>query len=286
MTNPSLPANRETLLQRLQDLDSVQPLPASALALLNACQNPNGQVDEVISIIETEPAIAARILAVANSPLYGYSRQITTIGHAVVILGSRNLSRLAASYAALKMFCENESSGKFREQLYRHSLGCASVARNLTQKDDGCDPDQAFLGGVLHDIGKLVMMQLLAADYSQLVGAASPQEILTLEQQAFGISHQEVGEFCARKWGFPAEISAVIGHHHGSSAEPLTTPLSQVVEAANHVALSDGIGGDAMPLDTADYSHNSILANLKPDVREEVVETSREEFQILADAGN
>ncbi len=286
MTNSAFSANREMLLTQLQDLDSVQPLPAGALALLNACQDPQGQTDEVVSIIETEPAMAARVLAVANSPLYGYARQIDTIAHAVVILGSRNISRLAASFAAMKMFREGDHGQGFREQLFRHSLGCASVARNLTRQKEVCDPDQAFLGGVLHDIGKLVLTQLLSSDYSKLVEAADPHEILRVEEEVLGISHQEVGEICARRWGFPAEITGVIGHHHGNQAQPLPTPLSEVVEAANHVAISDGIGSEAQPLDAEQYSHNRIIAGLEPDRREEVVESSREEFEVLAGAGS
>ena len=87
---------------------------------------------------EADPDVIERILSVANSPLYGYSRQIDSISHAVVILGLRNIARLAVSFAAENMYASGGTSSRFCQELYKHSLGCALVARTLTERDPVC----------------------------------------------------------------------------------------------------------------------------------------------------
>lgn len=296
MSNSSLPIDREELALRLRDLQSVRPLPTNALKLLNACKDPASNTAEIIGIIESEPAIAARVLAAANSPLYGYSRRIGTIGHAVVILGIRNITQLAISFAAKNMFCgKGDSGNEFCVDLYKHSLGCALVARNMAQIENVCDPDQAFLGGLLHDVGKLVLVQLLSGDYVDLTSERRSDNLLKHEKEILGFTHQEVGMMYAQKWGFPTEISNVIANHHGSESSPLILPLPMVVEAANYVAFSEGIGneppiGDETPDDEAEnsvagnYIHNQILTDLVPEMRTEVVESAQQEFEILTNA--
>jgi len=284
MTKMQISIDRDRLAADIRDLKSVEPLPTSALRLVNVCQELDVHSNEVISIIQSEPAIAARVLAVANSPLYGYSRRISTISHAVVILGIRNISQLALSFAARAAFCGSGKSNEFCTKLYRHSLGCGLLAGQLAEACDIDESNHAYLAGLLHDIGKLVFVQLLKDDYVQLVTSTPHEELVQVEDEILGFNHQSVGERCAEKWGFPLDIRKAIGNHHlnGSSAD--NNSLTSVVGAANYIAKTQGIGSLPERYATNPLQDNPILDGIRPEELELLLEVVRAEYQALSDA--
>ncbi len=284
MTKMTLKVDREKLAADIRELKSVEPLPTSALRLVNICQEADVHSNEVITIIQSEPAIAARVLAVANSPLYGYSRRISTISHAVVILGIRNISQLALSFAARSAFCGSGQSNEFCTKLYKHSLGCGLMASHLAEACDVDEPNHAYLAGLLHDIGKLVLVQLLKDDYVHLVTSTPQEQLVDVENEIFGLNHQNVGERCAEKWGFPLDIRKAIGNHHLTDKSPDCGSLMSVVAASNFLCKSRGIGCLPEQYTMDPLQGNGVLSSMNPDELELLISAARVEYQILASA--
>ena len=132
--------------EQLREKPEVRPFPAAVTQLVSACQDPNATAATFEKIIQTDASLAARLLRMANSPLYGISQEVTSVGHAAAVLGVRQLRNLAFALAGASMFKEGSTASGQRQQLWNHSLGCATTCRLLAKTAIGVDPEEAFLG--------------------------------------------------------------------------------------------------------------------------------------------
>ncbi|MEM9410316.1 MAG: HDOD domain-containing protein [Planctomycetota bacterium] len=226
--------NESNIKERITELDGLPVFPATATQILNETRKGDVDVAKVTQLVEFEPAIGAKVLQLANSPLYGTNRPITTIGHAIVMLGFRAVSQLAISIATKDVFNEGDPrTAKFREKIFQQSLACATHARAIANQMELADPDEAFLSGVMQDIGKLVLLASAPQEYSELMLEIPNGYSAEQERNWIGIDHTEIGQKCGKKWGLPPTISQAIFDHH-SSVGNLQLPLSQGVAAANY----------------------------------------------------
>ena len=215
------------LNQVLQGQTELRPFPAVASQILAACDDPNAGPRELSHIIQCDPAVALRLLRVANSSMYGFSGEIRTVDHAIVVLGIRTVRSLAVSAATADVFL-GETSKAARETLWLHSLACASIAGTLASAVEVA-PEEAFLAGMVHDVGKLVFFDVVPDDYAELEDRAGATTIVDMEDSAFGIDHQRIGRRCAEQWGLPGEINAAIGCHHAPERATFSEDLVSVV---------------------------------------------------------
>lgn len=245
VVNDSLQAELENAKQRLEsqlgELIQLRPLPATAVQIMKACRNEELNVQELIQLVECDPIIASRVLSMVNSSMYGYSREIASIDQAVVVLGFKSLSQLTVSIAAEKVFSDGEIAMKARNKLFDHSLGCASVARVLANHCElPTESGAAFLAGMLHDVGKLVFLDVAPNAYVELQNTKET-ELFQLEQEVFGIDHRAIGERFGELWGLPATIVQAIGQHH-DSLNDTSSPISWMTALANALTKIWGIG--------------------------------------------
>lgn len=216
---------------RIQACLKLPVFPAVASKLVLELNAQNVVVSRIVELIECEPRIAAQLLQVANSPLYGLARPITSIGHAVVILGFRAVSQIALTLIGARLF--QDSPPKFAslsQSTYTSSLAIATLARNISKTVEWGDPDEAFLTGVLHDIGKLVLLSANGSGYDQLLVKEGTGDITQLEREKYGLDHAGVGRLCVQHWGLPAVMSEAIAQHH--------RPLRQVEDMLPRVLIS------------------------------------------------
>ncbi|TWU02165.1 HDOD domain-containing protein [Stieleria varia] len=220
----------------------IPPFSATASQILAEINSPDVQVSQLIKLIECEPTIGSQVLRMANSPVYGCRREISTIGHAIVILGFRTVAQQAIAAATGVVFnSANDECGDARRQTYRESLSVATTGRVLSHHLRIANPDEAFLSGVMHDIGKLVLFQHAGSTYTEMLSEHPDGRTSDREIAHFGVSHPGLGKACGLKWGLPYTINKAIETHHDSVCE-LDSPLSQVVVMANYVARRWQIG--------------------------------------------
>lgn len=226
-----------SLEQALDGMLELRPFPAAASQLMAACNDESSTVRELSEIIKYDPGLSTRLLSIANSPMYGFSAQIRSIDHATVVLGMRALRDLAVSTAVGDVFGSGtRATDGIRQKLWDHSLACGCIARLLAEQAKDVAPDEAFLGGVIHDIGKLFILDYDTEAYLQLLADRNRQDLTAAETDRYGMPHTAVGQICGQNWGFPDEVVDVIECHHEPAAAVFNGPLVDIVFAANRLA--------------------------------------------------
>ena len=249
MSNPSKIKNAQLPVDRFASLEGLPPFPGIAMQIMTECEKPDSSAKHVIPLIECDPAIGIKVLELANSPLYGSSRPITTIAHSVVLLGFQAVSNLAISVAVSGAFEEGDSKhSNLRNDIFRQSIACATTSRVIakTLNTSGCD--EAFFSGIVHDIGKLVLLKTVPDLYLEVLANIPFGNSTFLEDEFIGITHTQLGETCGKKWRLPATINFAIANHHN----PLDDSQNELVNTlilANYMIGKWGIGFDNAQFD-------------------------------------
>jgi putative nucleotidyltransferase with HDIG domain len=208
---------------RLRPIDvyEVPTLPSIVIQALKLMQDPNSDARAVERVIIHDPAISAKILRVANSAFFGFSRRVGTIAEAVRVLGFANVQGMLISVGAFDAFRTERLN---LVDFWKHSIATATAARFLSSKVR-CSGDEAFMAGILHDIGKLIFAVQAEASYQRVLDLQKGSAIssLTAERTMFEFTHPEVGQMVAERWDLPARYVAAIAHHHDSRRRQATS---------------------------------------------------------------
>ncbi len=247
MSKIAPPSPKSVVKRLLKERPEVRPFPAAVSQLLSVCQDPSSTAEMFEDVIKCDPALAVRVLRMSNSPLFGMAREVTSVAHATAILGIRQLKNLALSVAGASMFATGESTDREREELWRHSLACASVGRLLCRFVPSVSPEDAFLAGIFHDIGKLFFFDIVPKEYRALLSKFEACEVLDEERKLFGVTHQEIGLKSAHSWKLPENVKVAIGFHHFPSEAEVHIQLVSLTSIANSLAKSWNIGTTDAP---------------------------------------
>lgn len=238
------------LSEKIKSCESLPALPNVANSLLEVINDKDATPASLSQIIECDPAICLRILNLANSPLYGLRRPVSSVAHAVVLLGAKPVSQLALSMATKETFCDGSGTVlKLRKKIYEQSLASATSAKVFSRHLEFEAPEESFMCGVMQDIGKLILLIELGEQYCDLLLEFPSGETTSQEQQWIGIGHDELGRICGGKWGLPGTINKAIAEHH-APLNQMQSPLSKSVLIANYFARNWHIGfevGDELP---------------------------------------
>lgn len=191
----------------------LKPFPAAAQHALSVLRDPDATMRAIVEAIEKDPALASRLLRVANSPAYRGSRRCATIGEAVVRLGSREVNQLVAAVATMGLFVDQSGLGvEWRD----HLAGVAAIARVLSEDYGPSIGGQAFLCGLVHDLGKLLSLQVKEIPYETLSPKlhARPDELHVVERVLVGYDHAVLGAHVLSQWRFPERVTEVVAYHH------------------------------------------------------------------------
>lgn len=212
---------------RVAALDSISTAPAILQPLLAMMRLPVDEIsmEKVVELVSRDGAIAAQCLRVANSPLFG-SRAVETVRAAVMNLGIERVQSI------LFGLCMNRTipSDRWvldRNAFWRHSLGCALVTQTLASKIGYAEPEKAYLAGLLHDIGFLVISVLEPVKFKECMAGSVTLRcpIHVVEQQMLGFTHEDAGRILCAHWGFSRELSEAAGCHHRLELMATANPL-------------------------------------------------------------
>ena len=220
----------------------VPPLPGSAMRVAALAQDLNASARAIADAIGSDPVLAARILRAANSPLYALERRVTALPVAVNALGNNAIHLLVAVYTASDTFNKKKKQSPTERILWEHSLGVGLAARELSLTLGMRGSEEAFLCGLLHDIGKLLLLRYNADLYNEIGQRASEQQQFECEQETYGYTHAQVGALVARRWSLPEEIGYAINYHHQPSEAEQFMFMARVIDIADQLANRAGIG--------------------------------------------
>lgn len=272
----------DSIEHALDGMMELRPFPAAAARLMSACSDESANVRDITEIIKYDAGLSIQLLKIANSPMYGFSGEIRSIDHATVVLGMRALRDLAVSTAMGDVFNSgSRATEETRSNLWRHSMISGCIARLLAEKVEDVVPEEAFLGGVIHDVGKLFLLDHDADGYTELLDQCSLHQLATEEQKAYGLPHTVIGQRCGQNWGLPEEIIDVISFHHDPEDADFGGSLVDVVFASNHLAVS-WFEETETDLSDADALTRARL-DLGSDVLQQIRDTSVETIQVMSD---
>lgn len=216
-----------------QSLELVSP-PSTYARLDALIRDPESAIDDISSVINTDPALTTRLLRIVNSPFYGFPSQINTISRAITIVGTRELTNLVLATSVMNAFEGIPQNLMNTDDFWRHSLACAMTARHLAELCDERATERFFIAGLLHNIGALVLYQSVPELAREAINSAKfGHEVLhQAEQRIIGFDHTEAGEALIQAWRLPDSLAAVARYHHS----PMQAPYFNQDVAFVHVA--------------------------------------------------
>jgi len=209
--------NAETCLRRIDAVRGLPTMPAVLVRLNRMLQDNDVSLADIGRVIETDQAIASKILRLVNSAFYGFDSCISSISHALMILGFNTVRNAAISVAVIDALRFRDVGGDFdASAFWKHSIAVAVAGRHLGARIGLKDPDNAFTAGLLHDIGKLVMFQYLPELFREawMVSMREGLSFFAAEKRCLPIHHARIGARVAGIWRFPTPLVEAIEHHH------------------------------------------------------------------------
>jgi len=247
----------ETAIMTAADLPTI---PVVAIKVMQLIESENATADELAKIVASDPAVAARVLKISNSSFYGCQRQIQTLSSAIVILGFSTLRSLVVAASVKQVY---KPYGLTERMLWEHSFAAGLVARIIASQTRAANEEEAFLAGLFHDIGKIIMNTLDRVKFQEVMQHCYNEGISfeLAERSVYPFSHDEVGAYVIKKWNFPEVLTTAILQHHklefGPEDPPSLVNLTAVTSLADLCCLKLGIGVRE-PMDDLD------LAGSKP----------------------
>lgn len=231
-------ALKTEILSRLSTV-RLPALPHVLTKLMVLCQNDNTTISDLVSLIEQEPTITHKILQVANSPAYCHRGQQTKLDQSLITLGTHLVRMLIINESVFQNFnylpaFQNHDLRFF----WLHSLKTAVIARKVARHTGFSNIDEAYLAGLLHDIGRLALLTVVPDLYHDLFYLSDTPDLIEKEQALIGIDHTQVGVHLIREWKFdPAFIDSIATHHASVQPHALTCKLSQLLHLSDQLAV-------------------------------------------------
>jgi putative nucleotidyltransferase with HDIG domain len=250
------PELRSRIEKVISGLDQLPTLPTVYHQLQKMLSDPKVSAKDVGAVIEQDQSLAAKILKVVNSSYYGFPKKVSTISHSVVILGFNEIKHMALSVSLLKIFGKNGGNSVFDYPgFWKHSLAvalCAGVIGRKAGQAKCVSHEEAFVAGLLHDIGKVIEEQFLHDEFTKVVAMRASENLRLIEAEKLimGLTHQEVGGYLAEKWRLPGILESAIGFHHdplGKRNSPALFTMASIIHCADIIARGIGIGSGGDP---------------------------------------
>lgn len=216
-------------------------LPRIVGELNSALSSSRTNMRQITNILEQDPGMAAKALRLANSPFFGFSRQINTVQHALTIIGVKQIHTMVVGYSAT-----NVLSGSCKlldyNAFWKHSMACSLVGRRIASGYRDVDSDEVANVCLLHDIGQIILACVDAPDREDPAEEIGVQDLLTSEQESYGIDHCEAGARLAEKWQLPEYMVKCILHHH-DLVDPSRIGRREMLTIANYMSHELGFPG-------------------------------------------
>ncbi|MCB1184527.1 HDOD domain-containing protein [bacterium] len=222
----------------------VPTLPVIYQELFAKMQDPNVAVPEIAEIITHDQALSTKILHLVNSAFYGYSKQIKTISRAVVILGFRAVRSAALATSVFDYFKDEEDGSVDMMDFWKHSIAVASICKVLAEELNINQKEEAFVVGLLHDIGKLVEKRYFDEDFREVCTVAREQHLswIECEKALFQTDHANIGKAVFRGWNFPPSVIDAVQFHHTPNASAKVPQLTSLVHVADFISYQIDFG--------------------------------------------
>ena len=261
--------NARFVRKQIEHIGALPTIPTVVRKLLEMCENPKVSLAEMATIIAQDPVLAAKILKVVNSPIYGFPGRISSLTQALLLLGLNVARGLLLGVSVLEIMQKSIAG------LWEHSVGCAIVARIIARRRGLKDPEEVSVAGLLHDIGKVFLTLKFPDQYRQVVAEANTRVILIAEAEkaSFGVTHADVEAWVGKKWNFPRSLVEQMAYHHQPGLSKHYSVHTAIVHFSDILIRGRGFGfgGDKLVPSVNDTAWQ-LLDLSDADIREILIE--------------
>ena len=242
------PGFNRTYKKQLSKIENLPTLPTVYSEVDRLCRNPDVAAEELSRVIEADAPITLKLLKLANSAFFSFSRKISSVKDAISLLGNKTVRNTILNISIFEATKGLKStSGLARVQLWIHSIGCGSVARFLCKKL-GMKREDSFTAGIVHDMGKIILDALYPDYYAEVIKvvAEGKRSIREAEEQVLSIDHTSIGLELATHWNLPGELLEAVAHHHAPSKAQTDPQIASLIHVSDAMSrrLKVGSGGD------------------------------------------
>jgi putative nucleotidyltransferase with HDIG domain len=233
--------DEQQVLKKLDRIKEIPTLPTIVFELNKYLQDPDTSIKTVCDTIEKDQAIALKILKLVNSAFYGFKSKISDLRNAIVLLGYNAVRNAIVSLSVISSFSKRVTLIDFDiSQFWKHSLAVAVTSKNIAQLSKKESPDNCFVGGLLHDIGKVILAQYFHDLFEKVWKTLQDEHIsfYEAEQKMLSIDHPRIGAHLASKWQLPGGLVEAIRWHHEFQPESKNANFVQNVYLANFIVNS------------------------------------------------
>jgi putative nucleotidyltransferase with HDIG domain len=220
----------KTIRFRIESIDTLPTIPGVLKKLLKLVGDPKVSLNEIGNFVSSDPVLTTKVLKMVNSPVYGFPGRISSVSQAVLLLGLNVVKGLLLGVSVFELMQKSMMG------LWEHSMGCSIIARLIARKKGLKEPEEVSVAGLLHDIGKVVMILQFSGQYEEAMKLAESRRvpILEAEKDIFSVTHANAGAWMTQKWRFPGNLIDVIEYHHKphlSKRAPIDTAIVHLSDA-------------------------------------------------------
>lgn len=231
--------NKTEVIETLHAIDALPTLPIVAQQILNLIASPSSDMEQIAGVITRDQAITAKVIKIINSAFYGFRNRISSIQHAIVILGLNTVKNLVLGVSVVKTFEENAKASIFnRERFWLHAFSTALAAKRIAQKLGRDNFEDYFLAGLLHDIGILVIDQFFHDLFLEILNRSIQEKTgyLEIEKDVLGLHHGDIGGFLGERWNLPYFLLHAMIYHHSMKYIPPEAIENKEIIGLTHIA--------------------------------------------------
>jgi HD-like signal output (HDOD) protein len=275
--------NQQKIVNMVSRIKELPPLPTLVTKALELLADPETPTEKIEAVIGQDQALVAKLIKVGNSALYGGLQKVITLRQVLTRLGLKTTRNLVLTASTRSYFLNNSRGIRIWGQfLWQHSVESGLAARRIAETIHHPDPEEAFIGGLVHDIGKLIILMLFPGQYKEILKLKKVNQIpnKAAENQVIGSDHEHIGKLLTDQWNMPDSTKACAEFHHRYEEAKRYSDLAAIVAYADYLSRQYGTNPESLLPEDHAYARNVAASlDLTDPVRATLAETIAEDFQ-------
>ena len=232
-----------TARKMVKQVDDLPAIPAIVSKVVGLLDDPGNDPDQIADLILSDQVLAARVIRVVNSPLYGHGTEITSVKRALLYIGFNKVREMILTDSFVDSFRNRQPSFDI-SSFWKHSFDVGAISQRLSAMTGYQDAEKAYMVGIIHDIGKVFLGYYHRDEYAEMLSMINGQPYTTYEaeMEVFRTSHSEVGLCLAQRWNFPPSYCDCISYHHTSELATVDPLLTAIITLADYASLTSSTG--------------------------------------------
>ncbi len=231
--------NTDSPKKIVSSIHEIGSLPQSLAAVLKALNNPASGMNEIAGVISKDVSLTTRVLKMVNSAQYGRHHKVSKVSEAVKVMGLNSIKMLTLSSSVFGMIPDKELADRCDiKRIWRHLIETATTARRIADETGYADKEEAFVAGILHDLGIIIMLLYYKEKYLDVIDTMKAERkcLTDVEKENFAFTHCDIGAEMVNSWKLPPQLAFVVGNHHRFDHKGL---MPEDAELNNIIALAD-----------------------------------------------